>query len=183
MRSVRRLITYCLLFLFLLNALGFYGIFAGLHWKNGRDLNSRLDDNQYSAAETRTFKIPLHVPYGVDSKDFERVEGEFQYEGETFRLVKQRLHRDTLELVVVRDAKSKEINQALADYVKTFTDKPESAKSTTKITFDFSKDFLSTRIAISSQHTGWSYHLSPVCCATVFIPTFSSSIVHPPEKA
>lgn len=180
---MRKLITGFLLFVFLLNALGFYGIFVGLHWKNSLELNARLDDNLYSEEETQTFKIPLHVPYGVDSKDFERVEGEFQYKGETFRLVKQRLHRDTLELVVVRDAKSMEINQALADYVKTFTDKPETSKGTTKITYDFLKDFLTTRIAICSNQSGWSYHLSPVCCAPVFIPSFSCSIVHPPEKA
>jgi hypothetical protein len=180
---VKRVITICLLFVFLLNALGFYGVFVGWQWKNSRDFNTRLEADNYLEQETRTFKVPLTLPYGVDSRDYERVQGEFTYEGEMFRLVKQRMYRDTLYLVCVKDVKSTEINQALADYVKTFTDKPESSKNAVKITFDFSKDFLSTIISVNQNSKGWERPASLSSKPRIFLDTFATSVVHPPERA
>jgi len=180
---VKRIITICLLFVFLLNALGFYGILVGLRWQNSREVNERLEADNYSEAEARTFKIPLTIPYGADSRDYERVEGEFAYEGETFRLVKQRMYRDTLYLVCVKDIKAKEINQALSDYVKTFTDKPVSPKQSLKISFDFSKDFLSSLVSVNQNSKGWERSADLSSKPRVFIESFTSSLVHPPERA
>lgn len=180
---MKRVITLCLLFLFLLNALGFYGIYAGWQWKNSREMNARLSDDNYSEQETRTFKIPLSLPYGVDSKDYERVEGEFTYEGDVFRLVKQRMYRDTLFLVCIKDVKSTQINQALTDYVKTFTDKPVNAKQSVKFSVDFSKDYLSTIISVNQNSKGWERSAYLSTKPRVLIHSFTASIVHPPERA
>ena len=180
---MKRLITLCLLFLFLLNVLGYYGIFAGLQWQTGRALNARLDSNDYEEHQTVTYKIPLTVPYGTDSRDFERVEGSFTFEGETYRLVKQKFHRDTLHLVVIKDEKTQRINEALSDYVKTFTDKPANAESSAKLSFDFSKDYLFTRVSIAAGTLGWE---QPACynsLARSFSPSYFASIIHPPERA
>lgn len=178
---MKRVITIGLLFVFLLNALGFYGILWGWKWKSSRDLNRQLSD-ETTALATRTIKVPLAVPYGVDSQTYERVEGEFQFEGETFRLVKQRLYRDTLELVVVKDVKAQHINQALADYVKTFTDKPHQGKQSAKITIDFSKDYISTSIATTSAHTGWEMPLLFIGYTSKLKASFMASIIQPPES-
>lgn len=177
---MKRVVTIGLLFVFLLNTLGYYGILWGWKWKYSRDLNNQLSEES-AELTTQTFKIPLSVPYGVDSRDYERVEGEFQYEGETFRLVKQRLYRDTLELVVLKDVKSHQINQALADYVKTFTDKPEHSKQSVKVTTDFSKDFISTTIATTCVQAGWEAELPSSSPISKLQASFIASIIQPPE--
>ncbi len=179
---MKRIFSIVMLFLFLLNVLGYYGVFVGLRFKNVQDLVQKLDENAYESSETFTFKIPITVPYYTDSRDFERVDGEFEHDGEVYRLVKQRLHQDTLSIVCVKDNESKKINAALADYVKTFTDKPESTKQGVK-TLQLIKDYIPFSIAVDTNSTGWEitshYSIEP----QNLIPSFATSIIHPPERA
>jgi hypothetical protein len=120
------------------------------------DANDNLDNELISITDMVTFKVPLSVPYASNGMDFERVSGEFEHQNEVYRLYKQKLYKDTLYIVCFKDANSKKINQALSDYVKTFADKPQSAKpSTGKEAPGFIKDYLLSGIFIESDHFGW----------------------------
>ncbi len=66
--------------------------------------------------------------------------------GEFYRLVKQKYQNDTLFMVCIKDHASKRIEQAVTDYVKTFTDKPIDTKHSGKVNTNFIKDFLPSRI-------------------------------------
>src|SRR5207302_5128451 len=100
-----------MLLLFLLNTVGFYGIFLGMQLRYAREANKQLDEDQYSASDAMTFKVPLSVPYAADNQEYDRVTGEFEHRGEVYRLVKQKLYHDTLYIVCVKDRESKKINQ------------------------------------------------------------------------
>lgn len=180
---MRKGVALIMLFVFLLNVLGYYGVFVGLRLRNVQELVQKLDNNSYDESEMITFKMPISVPYLGDSPGFERVDGEFEHNGEVYRLVKQKLLQDTLHVVCVKDLESKNINQVLADYVKTFTDKPASAKQGTKTAPSLIKDYISFAIVMDRKASGWEsitlYSLSPES----LIPTFASSVVHPPERA
>jgi len=180
---MRKGVALIMLFVFLLNVLGYYGIFVGLRLRNVQELVQKLDDNAYKASEAITFKMPITVPYNIDSRDFERVDGEFEHNGEVYRLVKQKLSQDTLYIVCVKDQESKKINQVLADYVKTFTDKPSSAKQGAKTTPSLIKDYISFAVAISNTSTGWESTTDYSLFPESLIPTFAPSFVHPPERA
>lgn len=140
----------------LFNALGFFGLFIGLRYKTKLDLVQRLDNNDYLDEETVTLKVPLALPYHIDSEEYDRVDGEIEHDGQFYQLVKQKLEKDTLYIVCIKDHDSKRINQALSDYVKTFTDKPVDAKQTAKFFTGFIKDFLPSSIEITSATSGWS---------------------------
>jgi hypothetical protein len=180
---VKCLVAIVMLFLFLLNVLGYYGVFVGLRHINVRELVQKLDDNSYKESETTTFKIPLTVPYYTDSRDFERVDGEFEHNGEVYRLVKQKLSQDTLQIVCVKDNESKKINQVLADYVKTFTDKPGQSKQNTKSLQVLIKDFIPFSVAVTCNSFGWAHTVDYVSMPQNFNPSFCASIIHPPERA
>jgi hypothetical protein len=180
---VKRLVAIIMLFLFLLNVMGYYGIFVGLRHINVQELVQKLDDNSYKESETTTFKIPLTVPYYTDSRDFERVNGEFEHNGEVYRLVKQKLSQDTLQIVCVKDNESKKINQVLTDYVKTFTDKPGQSKQNAKSLQVLIKDFIAFSVTITSNSFGWEHTTDFTSTIQSFDPSFSSSIIHPPERA
>jgi hypothetical protein len=142
-----------------------------------------LDADEYDESQALTIKIPVAIPYAVDSHDFVRVAGTFQHEGEFYRLVKQRLLSDTLHIVCIKDQQSKRINQALTDYVKTFTDKPASDSQHVLTFSDFIKDYLTTTTSISSLNFGWQLDLEKSTSLNVFLSTYCSSIIHPPERA
>jgi hypothetical protein len=163
---------------------GYYGLFVGLQYKNSRTMNQQLDLDNYNEEEAITIKVPISIPYATDSRDFERVTGEFEHHGEFYRLVKQRLTRDTLHIVCVKDQHSTRIHQALASYVKTFSDKPvDSQQSSSKSTSDFIKDYLAQALSFHQVSSGWQCDLTMGSSLPFFVSDFYSSIVHPPERA
>ena len=82
---VKKVISLFLLFLFLLNVLGYYGIFVGLQSKTAQQMRADFDEENYHHQEV-TIKVPLTVPYSTDSREYSRVDGEFEHKGEVYRL-------------------------------------------------------------------------------------------------
>ncbi|MBK8291209.1 MAG: hypothetical protein IPK96_09945 [Flammeovirgaceae bacterium] len=152
---MKRGLTLFLLALFMLNVLGYYGVLVGLQIKNAQNLSAQFDEDGYAREHEVTIKVPITVPYQSDSREYVRVNGEFEHEGDVYKMVKQRLQRDTLYIVCVKDNTSKKINQALKDYVKSYTDKPLNQKGNTKTTQNFIKDFISTATVLYSSNDGW----------------------------
>lgn len=160
-----------------------YGLFLGLQHQNRQHLIQRFDNENYHQLETVTIKVPLTVPYATNAFDYERVDGEFKHQGEVYRMVKQRLYQDTLFIVCIKDHESKRLDQALTDYVKTFTDKPTESKSQGKTLPTFIKEYLASNCSIKHVTNGWAIQVrhatTPVACVSSYIP----SIVHPPERS
>ena len=150
---MKKLTAHLLIMLLLLNVLGYYGVFIGIKYRHTSDLSQRFDDSNFENLQTVTIKVPLTVPYYGDTK-FERVDGEIEHKGEFYRLVKQKYEKDTLYIVCVRDLQSKSIKQALADYVKTFSEHSSDGK-TAKTLPGFIKDYISTQIDMRPSATGW----------------------------
>ena len=180
---MRQLFSTALVLLLLLNVLGYYAFFEGLQYQNKQQIIQRLDVADFDESETFTFKIPMTIPYATDSKEFERVDGEFEYNGEFFHMVKQRLYKDTLYIVCIRDNTSKQIHQALTDYVKTFSDQPVNSKGSTKILPSFIKDYFSNSAEINCALPEGSRILHNQVAPPVFIDSFFASVIHPPERA
>ena len=153
---MKKLAAILLAVLILFNTLGFYAVLVGLRYKVKQDLVQRLDEDQYRQEETITMKVPLSVPYYMDDQGYERVNGEIEHQGEFYRLVKQKLVRDTLYVVCIKDKKSKQINKALTDYVETFTDKPVDSKHRGKPLVSFLKDYIPSYFSISRESEGWN---------------------------
>jgi hypothetical protein len=179
--AVKKIISLLLVLLLLFNALGFYGLFIGLRHKSKLDLVQRLDREQYSEDETITLKIPISIPYQMDS-EYERVDGEVEHQGAYYRLIKQKLQSDTLYLVCIKDHASTRMKQALTDYVKTFTDKPADGKHGNKTPNTFIKDFLLSKIAISPVTEGWTHSIA-LTSKKFDLLHADGSISSPPPKA
>lgn len=178
---MKKLVTLILLVLFLLNMVGYYGIFVGLRFSSEAALRQQFDAEMYSGVEV-TIKVPITIPYASDSRGYERVDGDFEYDGQVYRLVKQKLQSDTLFIVCIRDNETQKINQALADYVKSYTDKPFSTKQNAKTLNVFSKDYVSTTTVIESASSGWNFLATETATpSNLYQFDFNQSVVQPPE--
>ena len=109
---MKKVTSICLMILLMLNIMGYYGFFLGLEYKNARHLSQRIDSGFYHDGETITLKIPMAIPY-YPNTDFERVEGEIEYNGGNYRLVRQKYYQDTLHIVCIRDHQGTVLKQAL----------------------------------------------------------------------
>ncbi|TXI68140.1 MAG: hypothetical protein E6Q41_04555 [Cyclobacteriaceae bacterium] len=179
---MKRVFAIFLMLLFLLNVLGYYGVLEGLQLKNKQTLQALFDSDEYERQHEVTIKVPLTVPYATDSKEYTRVDGEFEHQGEIYRMVKQKLQSDTLYIVCVKDETSRDIKQALAEYVKSFTDKPASEKSQSKTLQNLIKDYIATSTALQPIQSGWSYAV-PQGELVVSYPAWTSKSTSPPPKA
>lgn len=151
---MKNIISIFLAMLLLLNVMGYYGLFLGIKYKNTADITQRLDVGNYAESETVTIKVPLAIPYAADT-EFERIDGEIEHQGEFYRMVKQKLEKDTLRIVCLRDVKSKRIKQALSDYVKTFSDHSTDAGQV-KTVPGFIKDYIPAGFRLVSSAAGWN---------------------------
>lgn len=178
---MKKFAAISLALLILFNILGFYGVLVGLRYKAQKDLVQRLDEDQYRQDETITLKVPLSIPYYADDDRYERVNGEIEHQGEFYRLVSQKIVRDTLYVVCIKDSKSKQIRKALTDYVKTFTDQPVDGKHHSKTMVSFLKDYIPSYFSISSESHGWS---NPVInnSASAFFYSITITVSSPPPK-
>lgn len=111
-------LSILLLTLFLFNVGGYYIVYWGLRFQTDQQLTYRLDANLYNPSETIELKIPVVLPYPIQSQGFQRVEGRFEHNGEYFRLIKHRLHNDTLYVVCIRDVETRHLVKTMKDYVQ-----------------------------------------------------------------
>ena len=166
-----------------LNVFGYYGIFLGMQYRNDMAMLKAFDSNSYDQSREITIKVAVSIPYMPDQSNFERVNGKFEHQGEFYRLVKQRYSKDTLTVVCIRDIEHKKIDQVLTNYIKTFADKVPENSPSSKITLNFLKDYLTTAFSIRSLSSGWAAPMIRSSSTGTLVPSFTSSITHPPKKA
>lgn len=114
---MKKVLSVVLLLVFLFNVGGYYLVFWGLRYQTDQKLTHRLNTDQYDPSETLAIKIPVSLPYPIQTQDFERVDGRFEHNGEHFKLVKHKLQNDTLYIVCIRDKETRQLVAALTDYV------------------------------------------------------------------
>ncbi|MBL0743477.1 hypothetical protein [Chryseolinea lacunae] len=153
---MKRIFSIALLFVFLFQFVGYYFVYLGLRHQARTEMISRLDARQYSSEETITLKIPFSLPYWMDSKDYERVDGEFQHEGQFYKLVEQKLEQDTLYVVCIRDNHEKKLFDTMSDYAKLANDLPTSSHQTLKLLSGLMKDYVPSFQLEIALSLGWS---------------------------
>jgi hypothetical protein len=181
---LKQFIASLFIVLILFNVLGYYALLVGLQYKNTADTIQQLDAGRYSEADAMTIKIPLTTPHVAESTPFERVNGDFEYNGEVYRLVKQRLYLDTFRIVCIKDKTATILRNTLTSYVKTFSDESgDDDAQDTKALPIFIKEYLPRTFSIEHLSFGWKYNIRRESFPRVYHDTFDSSITHPPQQA
>jgi hypothetical protein len=140
---MKRVSSLCLLFVFLFGVIGYYGVFWILSKRAQFELSERLDQNQYNEKDAITVKLPLNLAYPIQSTEFERMEGSFRYQGEFYKLVKQKLENDTLFIVCIKDNEKKRLESFFSAITKASHDQPVNS-SAFKLLCSYAKEFESS---------------------------------------
>jgi hypothetical protein len=176
---LKKLTSWFFIILVLLNVFGYYGIFVGLQYSNTREMIRQFDADIYDNEEVRTFKIPQQSTQS--SETYERVDGVFEKHGDVFRLIKQRLYRDTFHIVYMKDKTATAIKNTIQHYVQSFSDHSQDESQTTMLPI-FIREYFSRPFKIEHISMGFQSDTRKESPIPVFIDSFMSSIVHPPER-
>ena len=129
---------------FLFNVGGYGLVFWLAERHANQKLESRLNDNQYEDTETVLLKIPIDLPYPITQNDYERVTGDFEYEGQFYTMVKQKIENNTLFLVCVKNTDATHLAVVKKDYTALANDvKGESKSPLNNLLAKMFKDFSS----------------------------------------
>ncbi|HEY0741634.1 MAG TPA: hypothetical protein VGD40_09230 [Chryseosolibacter sp.] len=178
---MKRSISIILVTLVLMNVMGYYGLLVGLQYRHTQNMLTRIESGTFSELETRSLKIPL--PGNAGSEKYERVDGEFEQNGQVFRLVKQRLYKDTFHIVFIKDEMGTLIKHALADYAKSFSEKSQDDDQQLIILPVFIREYISRAYDLVPTGSGLVMDIERTSHTKIFIDSFVSRIVHPPERA
>ena len=90
--------------------------------RSDKNLETLLDKEQYNEAELITIKMPLSLPYQSDTKDFERVSGEVNFNGKIYKYVKRKVENGEFVLLCLPDKNKMQIESQKQDFFKNTND-------------------------------------------------------------
>lgn len=147
---MKKVTAIALLFIFLFNIAGYSVLYWMARRQAAAEMAVKLDKEEYSGSQTLTIKIPVTIPY-QSNRDFERVVGEFEYQGQFYKLVKQRVVNDTLHVVCLLDHKEKELNN---EYAKA-TNESSSSQSLNVVSNPLQEYFQGYALQLIPSSDGW----------------------------
>lgn len=85
-------------------------------------LQTALDRNQYNENELLRIKVAASLPYGSNSEQYERVDGNIEINGVTYTYVKRRFYQDSLELLCIPNTAKAGIKNARDEFARLAND-------------------------------------------------------------
>ena len=113
----------------LFNWIGYQVLYDYLLQQSDRQLESRLDQNQYDEEELVAITLPLHMPYYSDQSDYQRIDGEININGVQYKYVKRRVHADSVTLLCIPDQQRMKLKEERNNYFKSVVGLQRSGKS------------------------------------------------------
>ncbi len=119
---MKKLTAILLLAILIFNWIGYRFVVDYLQHKSDRQLEARLDKNQYDESQLVELKIPIHLPYQTSWAAYERYDGELTLNGTLYKYVERKLSDDTLYLKCLPNTKKMHLETAKDDYFKNTND-------------------------------------------------------------
>lgn len=180
----KQILGFSLVFLMAMNTLGNYAFLVLLREQIASTAALKIRSNPNEPGADMIVKVPLSVPYMVDSEDYEPTRGQFTHEGNVYQTTKRRFYQDTLYLVCVFDYRTTAADHKISDMAKAFAGDGEDAQGNAlKLMLTFAKYCPTAPQAVQTLHPGWVME----CSFATHAPgreQFSEIIIfHPPRLA
>lgn len=113
----------------LFNLAGYRLLSSFLQERADRQLQSRVDRQQYDLSQLISVRVPLtHLSYYNSSPDFERVDGRIEIDGVPCEYVERRIFNDSVEFLCLPNQAALKIRVSGDDYFKLVNDKVPDSK-------------------------------------------------------
>ncbi|PWT99313.1 MAG: hypothetical protein C5B52_10845 [Bacteroidetes bacterium] len=120
--ALRKFLAILLLFIQAYNLVGYRFVFDLLGRQANERMVQRLDKAQYNDADLVEVKVPLLLPYFYSWKDYERFDGEVEFNGVHYNYVKRKVSNDSLILLCIPNIQTAKVEQGQQDYFRLIND-------------------------------------------------------------
>jgi len=104
------------------NLVGYKVVLGYLQQHANAKMVEKLDSQVYDRASLTEVKIPVHLAYPMNDKEFQRYDGSVEIDGVTYNFVERKLQNDTLILHCITNTLADNIKKAGNDYNKSMND-------------------------------------------------------------
>lgn len=123
---MKRAAAILLLIIFLFNWFGYRLLSDYLQHRADTQLESQLDQQQYNEASLIEIRIPLNMPYQNVSSDFERYDGDIEFNGIHYKYVKRKVANGELVLLCLPNENRMRLLSARDEFFKLVNDLQQS---------------------------------------------------------
>lgn len=96
---MKRFVAITLLALLTFNWVGYRFVTAWMEEQVNKELEARLDNNDYNEEELIEVRVPIQLPYQNDWKEFQRIDGEIRLGDVLYKYVKRKIEGGQLVLL------------------------------------------------------------------------------------
>ena len=163
--------------------LGYYGVFVFRELILKAEINKALDYNIIPEDRLYLVKITNPLYHQIDRPEI-RTEGEIEFEGKFYSMVKQKLTNDTLYVYFINNVEKEKLYYQLAEHNDgNITEKATSNKRTENLLKTFIKEYISTKAFLPALSAVFSDRpqLEFTFASSVFKNTFLPVTSPPPE--
>jgi hypothetical protein len=161
---LRKSATIILLLILLFNIIGYRVWFYYAEQKADMAMEARLDKDQYDVNDLISITVPLDNPYQLEQRNFQRIDGEFNFQGKNFKYVKRKVSDGKLILLCIPDARKMVLKKAKAEYGNAANDLNGNSKG-------------SSRSGTQKSFSGNDYTSETFQLSTSILPFFRTSIL------
>jgi hypothetical protein len=127
-------------------------------------MESRLDKDQYDTNDLISIIIPLDNPYQLEQRNFQRIDGEINFQGKNFKYVKRKVSDGKLILLCIPDARKMVLKKGKAEYGNAANDLNGNSRG-------------SSRSGTQKSFSGNDYTSETFQLSTSILPYFHTSIL------
>ena len=113
---MRKIASVIILLVLLFNMAGYRAWFYYAEREADAAMEASLDKDSYDENDLISLIVPLHNPYQIEQRSFERVNGEISFQGRIFKYVKRRVFEGKMILLCLPDNKRMILKNAKSAY-------------------------------------------------------------------
>jgi len=162
---LRKSAAIILLLILLFNMIGYRVWFYYAEQKADMAMESRLDKDQYDINDLISITVPLDNPYQLEQRNFQRIDGEINFQGKNFKYVKRKVTDGKLILLCIPDARKMVLKKGKAEYGNAANDLTGNSKG-------------SSRSGAQKSFSGNDYTSEIFQLCTSILPYFHTSILN-----
>jgi hypothetical protein len=162
---LRKSAAIILLLILLFNMIGYRVWFYYAEQKADMAMESRLDKDQYDVNDLISITVPLDNPYQLEQRNFQRIDGEFNFQGKNFKYVKRKVSDGKLILLCIPDSRKTVLKKGKAEYGNAANDLNGNSKG-------------SSRSGSQKSFSGNDYTSETFQLSTSILPYFHTSTLN-----
>lgn len=167
----------------LFNTIGSLYVLNWWYLEVERKANELIDTHASEISGNLIFRVPMNVPYPATTSEYERVEGEIEFEGQPYRMVKQKVENGFLYVVCVKDERTRIATDEINEMIAMVSGQP--GKGSTPFGIKVSNLLLKycpvCPVSGSLQNDGWTRQVVFTESEDSYFYDGTGSLFHPPS--